>query len=68
MTEAVRFTSLKPEPGSQVRLLGVREPLKWQTSPEGVTTLDVPAAVVKSPPCHHAFVFMLTRSDENSSR
>ena len=59
LPEKVILKSLQPAAGSKVRLLGVRKALKWQTSATGETTIEVPAAVAKSPPCQHAFVFKL---------
>jgi alpha-L-fucosidase len=52
----IRFASLKPAAGSQVRLLGLRQSLPWRTD-AGQTTIDVPLPAQRTPPCRHAFVF-----------
>lgn len=57
LPDQVRLSSLRPEPGSKVHLLGVRKPLEWETGMAGTTTIKVPASVVQTPPCQHAFVF-----------
>jgi alpha-L-fucosidase len=62
--ERVTLAALRPAPNSRVQLLGVRKPLAWQTAADGRTTIEVPAAVRKSPPCHHAFVFKFTPAND----
>ena len=52
--------SLRPVAGSEVRMLGVPEPLKWHTGAHSVTMIDVPPAVIAAPPCRHAFVVKFT--------
>jgi hypothetical protein len=52
----ISFSSLQPAAGPKVRLLGVKQPLPWQTDTAGKTTIEVPASAQKSPPCRHAFV------------
>ncbi len=49
-------SGLRPAAGTEVRLLGVSESLKWRQSPEGAV-VSIPAAVARNPPCNHAFVF-----------
>jgi alpha-L-fucosidase len=51
---------LRPGRGSQLRMLGVTDPLKWQER-EGGVEVEVPSEVVKSPPSKHAFVFQFAR-------
>ena len=50
----ISFASLKPAAGSQVRLLGLRQSLAWQTDAAGQTTINVPLPAQKAPPCRHA--------------
>lgn len=59
------FTGLQPASGSKVQLLGVQQPLSWQTKDTGQTTVALPASVVKSPPCQHAFVIMFSLPEAN---
>jgi alpha-L-fucosidase len=53
----ISFKSLRPKTGSHVRMMGVKAPLKWQTSPAGETAIEIPEANLATPPCQHAFVF-----------
>jgi alpha-L-fucosidase len=50
--------SMAPRPGTQVRLLGVKEPVRWEKAGKGVL-LILPERAVKDPPCRHAWVFKL---------
>ncbi len=50
------FYGFVPRKGSAVRMLGVREPVRWERSGKGVL-LTLPAAALKNPPCRHAWVF-----------
>ena len=54
----VRVPSLKPEAGSQVRLLGCDQPCGWRLADDGLQ-IDVPAAARSKPPCQHAWVFQV---------
>lgn len=54
----VELTSVQPKPGSQVRLLGSQQPLRWR-SEAGRLTIEVPESLQKSPPGHHAFTFKI---------
>jgi alpha-L-fucosidase len=56
MPANIAFSGLRPVPGSKVQLLGVRKPMLWQTDATGLTTVAVPASIIKAPPCKHAFV------------
>lgn len=57
LPDKVSFSSLKPVPGSEIHLLGVSEPLKWQTGPDGKIVIQIPPLVIAAPPGLHAFVF-----------
>jgi alpha-L-fucosidase len=57
----ITFSAFKPAPGSTVRMLGSERPLAWHIDPSGETRIDLPADVVASPPCHHAYAFKLAR-------
>ncbi len=52
----VELYSLAPKAGSVVRMLGVREPVRWERAGKGVL-LTLPAAALASPPCRHAWAF-----------
>jgi alpha-L-fucosidase len=60
LPERVTFTALKPAPKSKIQLLGAKRPLTWNTAANGSTTIEIPAAIRQSPPCHHAFAFRFT--------
>ncbi len=60
MPERISFSALRPAAGSEVRLLGAREPPAWQADASGRTTIEVPAAARKAPPCRDAFVVRFT--------
>jgi len=47
------LSTLRPAPGSQVRMLGVPEPLPWRAEGDGAV-VDVPVSVLTAPPCRHA--------------
>jgi alpha-L-fucosidase len=51
----IRFKSLQPKAGSKVRMLGVKAPSKWKTSPVGETVIEIPSNIVSAPPGQHAF-------------
>jgi alpha-L-fucosidase len=60
LPQEVTFRSLRPQAGSKVRLLGVKEALDWATAGDGTTTIRIPAAVVQKAPCQYAFAFRFT--------
>jgi alpha-L-fucosidase len=68
MPHEISFSTLRPAAGSEVRLLGVREPLKWRTDASGKTTIEVPAAARKTPPCRDAFVVKITLASGGAER
>jgi alpha-L-fucosidase len=63
MPAEISFSTLQPVVGSKVHLLGVSEPLKWRTDAAGKTTVEIPAAVQKNPPCHHALAVKFGASE-----
>jgi alpha-L-fucosidase len=50
------LTSLAPAEGTTVRMLGVREPVRWEKVGKGAL-LTLPSGAVAKPPCRHAWVF-----------
>ena len=50
-----RIRSVRPRPGSQVRMLGVESPLEWETRGD-LVTVDVPAELAEHKPCKQAYV------------
>ncbi len=48
--------SMAPKAGSEVRMLGVKEPVRWEKAGKGVL-LTLPEQAVKNPPCRHAWAF-----------
>ena len=63
--EQPAFSGLPPESGSKMQLLGARAPVSRHVNDAGRTTVDVPAATVKSPPCQHALVFKFALAGQN---
>jgi len=51
------LSSFKLKKASKVRLLGLRKPLKWEVQADGTTTIEIPDAIMKAPPCRDAFAF-----------
>src|SRR6185369_13442972 len=51
----VLFSGLKPKTSSKIYLLGVKEPMKWETWPNGSTVIEIPKSVAA--PCKNAFAF-----------
>jgi len=54
----IMIYALSPRPGSEVRMLGVAEPVRWEKVGKGVL-LTVPVEALKNPPCRHAWVFKM---------
>ena len=52
----IMLTSIAPAEGTSVRMLGVREPVRWEKVGKGAL-LTVPPAAVAKPPCRDAWVF-----------
>ena len=50
----IRFSSLPPRKGSEVRMLGVTQPLKWKQSGNEII-VTIPEKVRKNPPCKYAW-------------
>ncbi|MCK7483576.1 MAG: hypothetical protein M0C28_46035 [Candidatus Moduliflexus flocculans] len=50
------LTSIAPGQGATVRMLGVREPVRWEKVGKGAL-LTLPQRAVAKPPCRHAWVF-----------
>lgn len=55
----VLISGIKPKPGSKIRLLGFKQPIKWETFTNGTTAIYVPDEVVHSSSGLHAFTFSL---------
>ena len=54
----ITISSLRPEPRSEVRMLGVDRPLRWEVSGGGIV-IQVPASVRRGPPCEHAWTLVM---------
>ena len=52
----IMLTSLAPAPGTTVRMLGVRDPVRWEKVGKGAL-LTLPGGAVAKPPCRYAWVF-----------
>ena len=63
LPQQISFSTVRPAAGSEVRMLGVGEPVKWRTDAAGRTTIDIPAAVQKHPPCGHAWAVKFALAD-----
>jgi len=55
----VKIKGLKPAPKASIQLLGYSKGLKWKTE-NGETTITIPAALQKSPPCKYAWSFLIS--------
>jgi len=53
----VLFSGVKPKPDSEIYLLGFKQPMKWETLPNGTTMIEIPEVASKMPPCQNAFTF-----------
>ena len=60
MPATLQLYSHAPAAGGKIALLGVPGELKWEPAGKGVL-IHVPAAARKTPPCHHAWVFKISR-------
>jgi alpha-L-fucosidase len=56
--ETITLSSVRPRPGSKIRLLGVREPLKWREEETGLR-VEIPQGVLRKPPCGHAWTLKI---------
>ena len=56
--QAITLTSIRPRRGSRVSMLGVQEPLAWESTPAG-TVVHLPGHVREHPPCQHAWALVL---------
>jgi alpha-L-fucosidase len=52
------LTSIVPEKGSDVRMLGVREPVRWEKVGKGAL-LTLPRSALEKPPCRDAWVIKI---------
>jgi alpha-L-fucosidase len=59
------FSGLKPMPGSKIYLLGVKEPMKWETLRNGTTAITTPDSAAQNPPGQNAFAFEFQLAQEN---
>ncbi|MDR3094571.1 MAG: alpha-L-fucosidase [Bacteroidales bacterium] len=58
----LQLTAVTPAAGSQIYMLGYKEPLKWNTK-DGVTTITLPAKLQKAAnrPCDYAYTFVVKK-------
>jgi len=56
----VRLTTLAPEPGTPMYMLGVDVAVQWWRLGDRIE-IEVPDAVRRAPPCRHAWVFKMKR-------
>jgi alpha-L-fucosidase len=54
----IMIYALSPKPGTEVRMLGVMEPVRWEKVGKGVL-LTLPDQALKNPPCSHAWAFKM---------
>ena len=60
--ESLRLKTVRPREGSEIRLLGFPEPLKWTWDTDGkALTIDLPKTLQEEAkrPCSHAFVLKI---------
>jgi alpha-L-fucosidase len=58
--ERMTISSFTPFPGTNVRLLGWAQPLKWEKGKNGIT-LVIPNSVRHQAPCKHAWTFRIEK-------
>jgi len=63
MPHKVILESFVPAKGSEIQLLGVREPLAWERVGNGVV-ITVPERVRNNPPCIYAWTFRIEKPEE----
>jgi alpha-L-fucosidase len=54
----LKVKSVRATQGSQIRMVGVQEPLKWRQEGD-MLVVDIPPEVAEHPPCKQAFVFKI---------
>ncbi len=54
--ESITISSFTPRPGSQILMLGVKEPVKWEKATNGFV-IHVPESARSNPPCQYAWAF-----------
>jgi len=54
----IQLYSQTPGPGTKIQMLGVPGGLKWEKAGKGML-IHVPDAIVKNPPCKHAWIFKI---------
>jgi alpha-L-fucosidase len=57
----IRLSTLKPDPGATVTMLGIKEELKWENAGEGVI-INVPASARKQGPCKDAWTVKISHT------
>lgn len=55
----ILLSSIQPEKGATVTMLGYDHPLKWENIGKGIL-IEVPEEVVKNPPCRYAWAFKIS--------
>lgn len=59
----LRVQSVQPASGSQIFMLGVRQPLEWRRQ-SGALVVNIPAEVAEHQPCKQAFAFKIQVSSD----
>jgi alpha-L-fucosidase len=57
------FYAVAPAKGTEVRMLGVAEPVLWENAGKGVL-LTLPSSALENPPCRDAWVFKMKTDPE----
>jgi alpha-L-fucosidase len=60
MPGTFEIDSFTPAAGSDVHLLGVKQPLRWEKGTKGVV-IHIPASIQKNPPCQHAWTIKIDK-------
>lgn len=60
-----KVQSARPVPGSNIFMLGAREPLKWRQQGESLT-IDIPSELAEHRPCKQAFAFKIQTRNASS--
>lgn len=64
--ETLSLRNVTPRPGSEIRMLGVNDPLKWHTDDQGGLVIEIPTALQDEAkrPCKQAWAFKIEAQGE----
>ncbi len=57
----ITFSSLRPKPGSKVKMLGATKALPWETGADGITRVQIPKSIQDRNPCPYAVTLVFQK-------